>query len=317
MIELYNEDCIIGSEKIPDESIDLGIYDPPFGIEEITFDKHYKRNSEFVLDGYQEAPEEYDAWTLKWLAQAKRILKPEGSMYIFMGHTNLIHVLNAANKLNLNEINHIIWKYTFGLFTTKKFITSHYHVLFYSKSDKYKFNTYCRFGSQEKDENGKSLLNRDLEDVFLFNKNYAPNQIKNQNKLPADLIKKLILYSSDQDDVVCDFFMGNFTTAYAALSLGRKVVGFETNKNAFDYHIDKIKDISFGHDLTSLKKVENITPKNQGKKVEPEEIRKICKDYLALLSCKKKKEISEILQKKYGRGRFSIKNILDANLKNF
>ena len=111
--------------------------------------------------------------------------------------------------------------------------------------------------------------------------------------------------------------MGNFTTAYAALSLGRKVVGFETNKNAFDYHIDKIKDISFGHELANLKKVENITPKNQGKKVEPDEIRKICKDYLALLSCKKKKEISEILQKKYGRGRFSIKNILDANLKNF
>ena len=42
---IYNEDCIIGARNhIKDESVDLGIYDPPFGINEASFDKHYKRN---------------------------------------------------------------------------------------------------------------------------------------------------------------------------------------------------------------------------------------------------------------------------------
>jgi site-specific DNA-methyltransferase (adenine-specific) len=60
------------------------------------------------------------------------------------------------------------------------------------------------------------------------------------NKLPDDLIRKLILYSSDEDDVVGDFFMGNFTTAYIAIELDRKVVGFEINTESYDYHISKL-----------------------------------------------------------------------------
>lgn len=83
-------------------------------------------------------------------------------------------------------------------------IASHYHILYCSKTNKSKpiFNTHCRFGSQEKDDNGRKLLYKDLEDVFVVNKEFAPGEIKNQNKLPEELIKKLILYSSNEGDMV-------------------------------------------------------------------------------------------------------------------
>jgi site-specific DNA-methyltransferase (adenine-specific) len=240
-------------------------------------------------------------------------LHPNGSLYIIMGHTNLRHVLNAAEKLCLNLVNHIIWKFNFGVYTQKKFVTSHYHVLYYSKSknSKLTFNTHCRYGSQEKDGN-HSLLYQDLEDVFCIKKEYSQNKAVNQNKLPEELIRKLIQYSSRPNDLICDFFMGNFTTAYSSLKLGRRVCGFEVNKAAYDLHMAALQNIVFGMDLAHLRKVENIIPKNQGLPVTEDEARAICNDYKSMLDEKmQKKKASQQLQEKYQRGRFSIKNILD------
>lgn len=314
MFNIYNEDCLESINKIEDNSVDLGIFDPPFGLKETQFEKHYKRDSSQIIEGYQEAPSNYEAWTYLWLAEAKRVLKPEGTMYVFMGNSNLRYLLNAAYKLGLNEINHIIWKYNFGVFTRRKYVTSHYHILYYSKNKKIKkiFNTNCRFGSHEKKDNGGSKLYQDLEDVFVINKEYSPQKKKNQNKLPEELINKLILYSSNENDMIGDFFLGNFTTAYCALSLGRNVCGYEINKNVYDYHINKLLDVNFGEGLINLKKVENIIPKNQGKKITIEDLNNINNDYYKLLNDgQKKKDISLFLQDKYKRGRFSIKNIID------
>ncbi len=310
---LYNEDCIAGAKNhIPDQLVNLGIYDPPFGINEGNFGKHYKRNEDYVIAGYQEAPNNYEEFTYNWLQEAHRILHKDGSMYIFMGHSNLRLLLNTTHSLGFKEINHCIWKFNFGVNATKKYITSHYHMLYLAKTaeSQVTFNTHCRFGSQERD-NG-SLLYKDLEDVFCFNKDFAAGKTKNMNKLPLALIQKLILYSSKPNDMVCDFFMGNFTTAYASLGLGRNVCGFEVNKSAYDHHMNVIKDVEFGCDLKNLKKVENIEPVNKGKTITVEERKSICLDYqMWLKEGWKKKDINEKLQGKYQRGRFAIKNILD------
>jgi site-specific DNA-methyltransferase (adenine-specific) len=313
-MEIYNGDCIDVNKRIADESVTLGIYDPPFGIGEAGFDRHYKRDSKNVIEGYQEAPQDYRQWTLDWMREAKRVLHPNGSMFVIIGHTNLIHVLNAAVELDLPMINHIIWKYNFGVNTKKKFVTSHYHVLYFAKSLTANriFNVNCRFGNQEIAADGGKALYDDLEDVFVINKEYAPDEKKNQNKLPEELIQKLILYTSNEGDVVCDFFMGNFTTAKVARKLGRKVCGYEINPESFAYHMDRVAAIEFGCELKNLKSVVNIVPKNQGKKITPEEAKSIRDDYTAMLATgMKKKDASTKLQEKYGRGKFAIKNILD------
>ena len=139
------------------------------------------------------------------------------------------------------------------------------------------------------------------------------DEVKNNNKLPNELIDKLILYSSNEGDTICDFFMGNFTTAYSAIKLGRKVGGFELNKELYDYNMNKLQGLEFGYGLSELKETIINKPKNQGKPVTDEERLNIYTDYKQLLSEKKlKKYISFILQNKYGRGPFSIKNILDG-----
>ena len=234
----YNEDCIAGARKhLPDGSVDLIISDPPYGIAGDTLHKHYNRNEKFVLDGYTEVPAEaYPEFSVQWIQQAERVLKPGGSMYIVSGYTNLIHILNALQQTSLVEVNHLIWKYNFGVYTKTKYISSHYHILFYRKPGaKHTFNTFARFAADEKTANGGSANYQDREDVWLINREYKPGKIKNKNELPTALLRKLILYSSNEGDLVCDFFLGSFSTAKVALALNRNATGFETNQTAFTH----------------------------------------------------------------------------------
>jgi site-specific DNA-methyltransferase (adenine-specific) len=309
-IKIYNEDCISGSRKyLSDNSIDLLICDPPFGLNESTFNKHYARDDKKVIPGYVEAPSDYKIWTLEWITEAYRVLKTNGTLYIFISWNHLYEILDAVKKLKMLELNHCIWKYNFGVYTTKRFVSSHYHILRLSKSINVKFNTYCRFGNTEKTEYNKSKVYQDLEDVFIINKEFKQGETKNINKLPNELIRKLILYSSDPGDLVGDFFLGNFTTAYVSLGLGRNITGFEINSQAFNFHYPQITNIELCKDISNTPEVK--IPINKGKKITPAIREDIIKDYLELKkTVKYKKDIVNLLMERHQRGKFSIINIL-------
>lgn len=247
MYPIWNVNCVEGAKAlIRDETVDLIVTDPPFGIQETTFGKHYNRDESTVIDGYVEAPPDYYAFSRAWLEQARRVLKPNGSMYVVSGWTNLRHVLNACHDAGLFLVNHCVWKYNFGVFTRKKYVTSHYHVLYLKKSEKAKptFNTTCRF-SAARDATGSPLY-RDLEDVWVIKKEYQPGAVKNKNKLPDALVEKMIAYSSNEGDVVADFFLGNFTTAFCAARMGRVPTGFELNPVAYRHNMEKLRQDPVG-----------------------------------------------------------------------
>lgn len=312
-MNIWNEDCISGSKsRLQSNSIDLMICDPPFGINETEFDVLYKRKEEKVIGGYVEAPADYTTFTFQWMEEAHRVLKESGTFYVISGWTHLIDILNSGRKLDLMLLNHAIWKFNFGVNTTRKFVTSHYHILRFSKTTNVTFNTHCRFGPQEKSPTGGSLLYQDLEDVFTINKEFQHDGKKNENKLPEELIQKLVLYSSNENDLVCDFFMGNFTTAEVAHGLGREVTGFELNSESFNYWYPIISQKKYGWKLSSLKQVSVEKPKNAGKSITDDERKSICRDFLVLIQSKSKKETIEILMKRYGRGKFSIINIVES-----
>ena len=239
----YNEDCVSGAKKyITDGSIDLLVCDPPFGIKETRFDSMYNRKKESVIDGYRESPDDYYSFTLGWVEQAKRVLKNDGSMYIVSSWTNIHHIRRVIEELDMKLINEIIWKYNFGVFTKKKFVSSHYNISYVAKNKKAKptFNTDCRFSSSDRTPNKRSIRYQDMEDVWVINKEYRPGETKTTNKLPEKLVEKMIQYSSNPGNTVCDFFLGNFTTAIVAAKLGRIPCGFEINSNHFEDFVDLV-----------------------------------------------------------------------------
>ncbi len=315
----YNENCITGARKhIKNNSIDLIITDPPYGIDGDKLHKHYNRDENNVIDGYIEVSnEDYPNFSKQWIKEAERILRPGGSIYIISGYTQLRHILNALAETCLIEKNHIIWKYNFGVYTSKKFVSSHYHILFYTKpTTKHTFNTYSFFSDSEKDDNGSSLNYKDREDVWIINREYKTGKVKNKNELPKDLLKKMILYSSNEGDMVCDLFLGSFSTAKVSIGLNRNACGFELNKNAFDYQTKEIEKIKKGELLSQIRKVPENKFVNKGKKINEEEVNKIITDYNNYRkTIQIKKNIVQKLSDKYGRGYFSISKILNQSEK--
>ena len=163
-------------------------------------------------------------------------------MYIFSGWNNLKDVLTGLDDNGFTTINHIIWKYQFGVVTTKKYVTSHYHCLFVCKDDKKrKFFHYSRFEKNAKTSSGQSLHYKDKEDVWLIKREYWTGDDKTPTKLPAEIIKKILLYSSEKKDLVLDPFLGSGQVAVVSKMLERQYLGFEIVKDYYNFATKRLQ----------------------------------------------------------------------------
>ncbi len=224
-------DCINGMRELPDECIDVVIADPPFGIAFNGKGSLYNRNEQLVVEGYHEIDEDYREFSERWIGEIPRVLKPTGSAWIFSGWTNLVDILNAVRLHNLTVINHVIWKYQFGVFTRRKFVTSHYHLLFLVKdSKKYYFNKIEHYPL----------------DVWEINRTYRKGELKNSTKLPEELVMRCIDFTSFPGALVLDPFMGNGTTAVVCKGSYRHYIGYEINKDMRDIIEHNLKQIEAG-----------------------------------------------------------------------
>jgi site-specific DNA-methyltransferase (adenine-specific) len=312
----YNEDCVAGAKKhLAADSVDLIITDPPYGINGDELHQHYNRDEEFVVEGYVDVPaSEYGEFSLNWIREAERILKPGGSIYIVSGYTNLYHILHALRQTELEEINHIIWKYNFGVYTSKKYVSSHYHILYYQKpGGERTFNLESRFGLEEKDPEGGSLNYQDREDVWIINREYKPGQVKNKNELPTALLVKMIQYSSNEGDLVCDMFLGGFSTAKVAIGLNRRAVGFEVAPRIFAAKVSEMEAIEPGFLLPGLRVPRIEKRANRGKPWTDADREFLQSRFDQLIRAgKTKKDAIAIVGRELGRGRWAIERMLTA-----
>ena len=223
--------------SVPKNKIDLVITDPPFAINFRAKKANYNRKQSRVLEGYNEiSPENYYDFTLEWMSQVHRILKESGSMYLFSGWNNLKEILMAIDDVGFHIVNHIIWKYQFGVVTKNKYVTSHYHCLYVCKNDKKrKFFPFKRFSKDAKSEDGHSLHYKDKEDVWEIKREYWTGDKKTPTKLPAEIIEKILFYSSKKNDIVLDPFLGSGQVAMVSKMHGRQFCGFEIVKDYYKF----------------------------------------------------------------------------------
>jgi site-specific DNA-methyltransferase (adenine-specific) len=211
----------------PGGSVDLVVTDPPFAIDFRPQRNNYNRTASRVVEGYREiAAEDYLAFTKEWMGEASRALRGTGSLYVFSGWNRLRDVLQALDETGLTTINHLIWKYQFGVFTKKRYVTSHYHILFAVKDPKDYF-----FSKAE----------HYPEDVWVINREYWTGKRKTPTKLPLALVKKILAFSSREGDLVLDPFLGSGTVAVAAKEMGRHYLGFEIVPEYFELAGERIE----------------------------------------------------------------------------
>ncbi|HPY55279.1 MAG TPA: site-specific DNA-methyltransferase [Bacilli bacterium] len=223
--------------------IDLIITDPPFAIDFKEEKGNYNRTASNVLKGYVEVDKkDYLDFSKRWISEAYRVLKESGSLFIFSGWNNLKDILIAVDEIGFITVNHIIWKYQFGVYCSKKFVTSHYHCLYLCKDDKKrKFYKDRRYGPKEKTMNGSSLQYKDMEDVWVINREYWKGKEKTPTKLPTELVLKILTYTSDELDLVLDPFSGSGQVPLVCYLKNRRYIGFEISEEYVSFSEKRIE----------------------------------------------------------------------------
>jgi len=226
--KIIQGDCLELLKKISDESIDVTFADPPFNL-----GKKYSSYRDNVK------MEEYLEWCRKWISEMVRVTKPTGSIFVHNVPQWLTYYAHFLNQLA--DFKHwISWDAPTAPMG-KSLQPAHYGILFYAKDAKqnkfyeirYPHKRCRKCGYLLKDYGGKKAglhpFGPLVSDVWTDIHRIKHDKYRDEHpcQLPVHLLERIILMSTDENDIVLDPFMGTGTTAIASKRLGRRYIGFD------------------------------------------------------------------------------------------
>lgn len=236
---VYEGDCIkIMETEIEKGSIDLIYADPPYNlsgkslnlINNKTGGPFYKMNE----DWDKMTATEYMEFTKKWIERCYQVLKNNGSIYISCTYHNIAEIMITLKQLKFKINNVITWQKLNAMpnMTKRVFTHSAEYVIWAVKGKKWVFNYgELKNINPEKQKDG-SL--KQMRDVWALPLVQGSERIKSKNgraihptQKPEEMLKRIIIASSNKEDLILDPFLGSGTTARVAKDLGRNWIGIE------------------------------------------------------------------------------------------
>lgn len=215
-------DVIEELRKIPSESIELIVTDPPYNL-----NKDYgKSQDKLEFD-------EYIEFSKQWLSEANRILKPNGTIYIFMGMRYISYIYEILEQdLGMHFNSWITWFYTQGVGKTKGFSPRHDDILMFTKdSQKFTFNLDDIRVPQKFYRSVNNMRGANPGNVWEFSHMHYCNAKRKQHptQKPEGLYERMILASSNEGDCVLDPFGGSGTCLHVCQNTNRNGITIELN----------------------------------------------------------------------------------------
>ena len=224
-------DCVKLMDSLPEGSVDMVFADPPYNLQ---LEGDLVRPNNTKVDAVDDHWDQfasfkaYDDFTKKWMKAARRVLKPDGSIWVIGSYHNIFRVGSLMQDLGFWMLNDVVWLKTNPMpnFRGRRFTNAH-ETLIWAARDKearYRFNY----------ESMKAL-----NDDFQMRSDWTlpicsgPERLKKDGKKahptqkPESLLYRVLLSSSEVGDVVLDPFFGSGTTGAVAKALGRHFIGLE------------------------------------------------------------------------------------------
>lgn len=247
---IYRQDCCEAMPQLPENYINLTVTSPPYNI-----GKDYEKN--MPLD-------EYLSWCSWWIKEIYRVTINHGAFWLNLGYLSIPERAKAIpipyllwDKIPFYLIQEVVWHYGAGVAGKKFFSPRNEKFLWYVKNpDLYTFNLdevrdkNVKYPNQKK--NGKIKVNplgKNPTDVWSFpkvtsGKNRASKErTSHPAQFPLAVIERIIKAASNTNEFVLDPFLGSGTTALAALSLNRQVIGFEIREDYCEIAASRIEDL--------------------------------------------------------------------------
>ena len=250
--ELWQGNSIEWLKSMNDESIDLIFADPPYNIKKANWDSF-------------ESQEEYIKWSLQWIEQAARILKPAGTLYI-CGFSEILADLKHPASKYFTSCRWIIWHYKNKANLGNDWGRSHESILHFRKTRDFIFNIdeiripygehtlkYPSHPQAETSQYGKGRngnhiwepnpLGAKPKDVLEIPTtcNGMHEKTPHPTQKPEELLRKFILTSSNVGEVVLDPFCGSGTTPVCAEQLQRKWLACDLSPEYLDWAANRIE----------------------------------------------------------------------------
>jgi len=259
-------DCLEQLKKIPSNSIDLVFADPPYNLQ---LGGDLKRPDESKVDAVDddwdkfESLATYDTFTKAWLSECRRVLKPNGALWVIGSYHNIFRVGSTLQDLGFWILNDVIWHKTNPMpnFRGRRFTNAHETLIWASKSQESK---YCFHYEAMKVFNDDVQMRSDWTLALCTGgerlKNDEGTKLHPTQK-PEALLQRVLLSSSNPGDVILDPFFGTGTTGAVARALGRHFIGIEREQKYAAAALERIDN------------VEPLTPEalrtTVGKRAEP------------------------------------------------
>jgi modification methylase len=233
-------DCVAAMEKLPDNSIDVIFADPPYNLQlEGSLHRPDQSRVDAVNNDWDKFSDfaAYDAFTRAWLIAARRVLKPNGTIWVIGSYHNIFRVGSILQDLGYWMLNDVIWRKANPMpnFKGRRFTNAHETMIWASRDQnakKYTFNYDAM-----KMANDEIQMRSD----WLFPICNGGERLKNQEgtkvhptQKPEALLHRVLMSSTKPGDIVLDPFFGTGTTGAVAKYLGRNFVGIERQQNYID-----------------------------------------------------------------------------------
>jgi DNA modification methylase len=225
--QVYQRDCIDGLRLIPDESIDLVVADPPYGID---FNSNFRKKSELkTTSGIFNDGKDNNDFLAEVLTEIYRVLKPNSHVYWFT-RWDRIHLQQPLIEQHFKLKNSLVWmKNNWSMGDLTGAYAGQYESILFAQKGRRALN----------EVDGK----RRHTDILQFDR-ISPNKLRHSHEKPEDLIEFLIRKSSDEGEIVLDPFCGSGTTAVCARKLNRNFVTFELEPDFITIANGRLDEIS-------------------------------------------------------------------------
>jgi site-specific DNA-methyltransferase (adenine-specific) len=271
--KLYHADCLDILSGIPENSIDMVFADPPYLLSNGGFTVHAGRRvsvnkGEWDKSGGLKKDFEFH---LNWIKAVKRVLKPGGTIWISGTYHSIYQCGFALQAAGFHILNDISWfKPNASPNLSCRFFTASHETLIWARKDKKAKHTF-NYDLMKNDDWPEDFIkkpNLQMRSVWAIEqkemgvvwnvgtpKAFEKKFGKHPTQKPEDLLKRIVLASTNKDDLVLDPFTGSSTTGIATYLLGRKFIGIDTDSKYLDVSIKRFKDLNRNLSLKFNKKL--------------------------------------------------------------
>jgi len=231
--QILNEDCLEALARLPAESVDLVFADPPYNLQ---LAGTLSRPDQSVVDAVDDEWDQfasfaaYDDFTRRWLAGARRAMKPNATLFVIGSYHNIFRVGAILQDLGFWILNDIVWRKANPMpnFRGRRFTNAHETLIWAARdadAKKYTFH-YEALKAGNEDCQARSDWYLPLCTGAERLKDGSGAKTHPTQK-PESLLQRVLLSASNPGDLVLDPFFGTGTTGAVAKKLGRHFVGIE------------------------------------------------------------------------------------------